>query len=153
MILATFANDRAREQAERIVDYLAFPGLGLLVDPEGAVVIERGELAGVDVHRLAELITLLTPSDDVGATIERDVLVVARVPADHYGLLAILRADYRLCVIAPHAVPASLVQRHLSRARDGLVAMMTRRPSGDGGPGREANALWAFAVPDSDPAR
>ena len=146
----TFTNERARRQVERLVDYAAFPGLCVLADPEGHVLVQHGELPGIETRRLAELVTLLTPVGEVGASIDADILTLAAAPLEHYGLVAGLRAGYRLCVVVPNRVPATVVHRLLAETRERLVAMMAQCASGDGGPPRDANSLWTFAVPPDD---
>lgn len=150
-LVVAFASARARRQVERLIDYVAFPGLGLIVEPNGRVLVERGEVPGVVAPRLTRALVDTTAPDEVGVVLDAQLLSTDALPTGYYVMSIALRDGVRLCVVIPNAVSAGGVQPRLLRARERLVKMMAPGPGGADGASAEANALWIFASLPTDP--
>src|SRR5262245_28181822 len=122
--MSSFASQRAREQVEHLVGYVAFPGMCLLVDPSGGVLIRSGELPGFEAEHFAGLVLTLASKDANPTSVDPELLKIARAPRDYYAILLALRSGYQLCAVAPSAIAANSVIGRLERARNKLLTMM-----------------------------
>jgi hypothetical protein len=139
-----FASDRARAQVERILSYLASPGLAFIVDADGLVLAAVGAVRQCDARSLVKVF-----GERRGALIGDGCEFFAELGDSHVVLSRTLRGERMLFLVTPYTITpytvASSAVPRLDRAQK-LLDRMLATSSDRGSPTPAHAAVWYVAI-------